>query len=256
MQIPVAVLDMDGTLHPGFLARTMVRELRTLPGADHAAANAALEHLRRYAAREISHEACARGFYAAYARALYGLRAPLLREAGVRAWQRERAALFPHARPLVAALRAHGLVTCLISGSPVEVIAPAATDLGVDRFWGAVPELCAGAATGRLLRGPALPGGKGAVLTELGREMTVDWAASLAVGDSSSDVETLEQVGLPLAFEPDPVLHRVARSRGWPVENRDTLLNAVHRLLDGPRPCVPRRDPQVTQRSRARTTES
>jgi len=239
MTVPVAVLDMDGTLLPGFLARTMVDELRALPGADLRAADAALDCLRRYQEREISHEECARDFYPAYAQALSGLHASLLRELGARSWQRHRDALFAHARPLVASLRAHGLMTCLLSGSPVEVIASAAADLGVDRFWGAVPELRAGIATGRLLAGPALPGGKRAVLDALARETPVDWPASFAVGDSSSDVEILERVGLPIAFEPDPVLRRAAVDRGWPVENRGTLLETVHRILDGTRQTAP-----------------
>ncbi|MFM9607541.1 HAD family hydrolase [Streptomyces niveiscabiei] len=235
MTVPVAVLDMDGTLVPGFLAGTLLRELRTLPGADHRAVNSALGVLRRYRDREISHETCARAFYPAYARALRDLPAPLLGELGARAWERHRATLFPYARPLVGLLRAHGLVTCLLSGSPAEAIAPAAADLGVDRFWGASAELCAGVATGRLLSGPALPGGKGAVLDGLDRHTPVDWAASFAIGDSASDVETLGRVALPVAFEPDPALRRVAADRGWPVADRDTVLDLAAVLLRGGR---------------------
>jgi len=235
MTVRIAILDMDGTLVSGFVAGTFVQELRTLPGADHAAVNEALDLLRRYRDREITHEACARGFYPAYGRALRGLSAPLLRELGVRAWKRHRDALFPHARPLVSLLRTHGLEICLISGSPAEALAPAAVDLGVDRFWGSTAELRGGVATGRLLCSPALPGGKRAILDGLGRETPVAWGASFAIGDSASDVEALGRVGLPLAFEPDPALRRVATGLAWPVADRDTVLDLVHVLLNGAR---------------------
>jgi phosphoserine phosphatase len=46
----------------------------------------------------------------------------------------------------------------------------------------------------------------------------VDLKASFFYTDSISDLPLLEQVGHPIAVNPDPRLRRIARSRGWPVE--------------------------------------
>jgi alcohol-forming fatty acyl-CoA reductase len=62
-----------------------------------------------------------------------------------------------------------------------------------------------GAARARWLRGPAAAAG-------------ADLRASYAYADSHSDLPLLAAVGNPAAVNPDVALYRVARRRGWPVE--------------------------------------
>lgn len=45
----------------------------------------------------------------------------------------------------------------------------------------------------------------------------VHWEKSKAYADSFSDLDLLEQVGHPVAVQPDEKLAQVARKRGWPV---------------------------------------
>jgi alcohol-forming fatty acyl-CoA reductase len=45
-----------------------------------------------------------------------------------------------------------------------------------------------------------------------------DLGASYAYADSHSDLPLLAAVGNPVAVNPDVALYRVARARGWPVE--------------------------------------
>ena len=49
-------------------------------------------------------------------------------------------------------------------------------------------------------------------------EHGVDLGASYFYTDSISDLPLLEQVGHPVAVNPDPRLRRLATRRGWPIQ--------------------------------------
>jgi phosphoserine phosphatase len=51
------------------------------------------------------------------------------------------------------------------------------------------------------------------------RALGVDLAASYAYGDSLSDLPMLEEVGTPVAVNPDSALRALARKRGWAIED-------------------------------------
>lgn len=155
-------------------------------------------------------------------------------------WRHNRDQLFPYASGLTDLVREQGVLSCLISGSPDEVIRLAAEDLGLDRWWGFTTATRAGVYTGDVLRAPAYRGGKTAVLTELSRELDIDWERSFAIGDSSADIEVLNMVGAPVAFEPDPQLRQVARRHGWTIANRDNALRHSRTLLSLTQPAPPR----------------
>ncbi|MGW0831906.1 HAD family hydrolase [Streptomyces prunicolor] len=225
MTTGLAVLDLDGTLLQGFLAATMADILVSVPGSDVPAARAALAAVDSYQARRIDHDECAARFHDTYARAVRGLSVSTLRDVGAEAWKRVRGQLFPHARELVVLLRAQGLSPCLLSGSPQEAVRCAAADLGMDRAWGlSLATDGGGRCTGQILRAPARRGAKGAVLREVTAALSVDWARSFAMGDSPSDIDVLDMVGRPVAYEPDPELLPIAVERGWTVTDRRTVL--------------------------------
>ncbi|MFI1524751.1 HAD family hydrolase [Kitasatospora cineracea] len=230
----LAVLDLDGTLLDGFLARHAAEALAAVPGRDPGPARAALEFLARYEARTITHDECAEGFYRCYGRAVAGLAAERLAALEASAWSTARHALFEHAKPLVALLHRRGLHTWLLSGSPGHAVAAAGRELGVHHASGAVVEVRDGLATGRVAGRPAARGGKSKLLDETAAAVAVDWEHSFAIGDSSSDAEVLHRVGAGIAFEPDPALAEAARAHGWTTADRHGLLAVCRALLEAP----------------------
>ena len=62
--------------------------------------------------------------------------------------------------------------------------------------------------------------GKGKVYwaEQYAREHGIDLSQSWFYTDSSSDLPLLERVGHPVAVNPDRRLRRIARQRGWPIE--------------------------------------
>ncbi len=148
-----------------------------------------------------------------------------------RGWDRERVArivretldqvvepiIFAEALDLIEQHQAAGRAVFLVSASPSEIVEPLGDYLGVDgtiasravvdadnRYTGAMAFYCYGPYKAEAMR-------------DLAREQQIDLAASYAYSDSYTDVPMLEVVGHPVAVNPDRVLNRLARERGWPV---------------------------------------
>lgn len=122
-------------------------------------------------------------------------------------------------RTLLDRHRQAGDTLVIITATNAFVTAPIAAHLGVPHLIATEPELRDGRYTGAVAGVPCFQGGK---VTRLRQ-----WLASQAGGgrledgyfysDSHNDLPLLEQVGHPVAVDPDPVLADHAQVRGWPI---------------------------------------
>lgn len=121
-----------------------------------------------------------------------------------------------------------GLETWLLTAAPQELAAMIAQGLGMTGAMGTVSEIDdAGFYTGQLA-GPLLHGPeKAKAVGRLADERDLDLEASHAYSDSKNDLPLLESVGHPHAVNPDPELRRIARSRGWPMQDLRTRRKAL-----------------------------
>jgi len=127
------------------------------------------------------------------------------------------------ARALVARHRAAGDELAIVTASNAFITAPIAAELGVPRLIATEAATdSAGRFTGEPLGVPSFREGKvqrvKAWLSEVhGERADASLAAAWFYSDSHNDLPLLERVGRPVAVNPDPVLARIARERGWPV---------------------------------------
>ncbi|WP_159011876.1 HAD family hydrolase [Streptomyces sp. NRRL F-5123] len=230
------MLDLDGTIHPGTVGAAVLRELVRVRAVRDNAAGAALAAVADRGAVRKSFRDTVETVYAHYTAAIDGLPHQVLEEAARRAWQECRAGVFPFVRPVLSAAARRGYVTAVVSGSPEEAVAQAASDLGIAHAYGARAETAEGRCRARLLRAPGRPGQKIRCLHDLGVRQPLDPARSIALGNSMSDAGLLAVVGHPIAFEPDAELAALARCHGWPVVDRTTAervcLDAMVRCHD------------------------
>jgi HAD superfamily hydrolase (TIGR01490 family) len=106
----------------------------------------------------------------------------------------------------------------IVSASPEEVVAPIARLLGVDEAIATRAELDdEGRYSGRTERYVYGPEKEVAILEVAARD-GLDLAASWAYSDSATDVPMLSAVGHPVAVNPDRELAKVAKEKGWDVE--------------------------------------
>ncbi|MCX5126204.1 HAD family phosphatase [Streptomyces sp. NBC_00347] len=233
----IAVLDLDGTLAEGSLAAPFVESLIAGGVCDPAAGRAALDAIAGYHDEDAdpegsaAHAPTAAAFYGHFARALEGADRTEVERAAEAAWPAARKRFLPFADELVRLLHAAGLRTVLISGSPYEIVRRAAAELGIGEAHGMRAEFRRGRCTGTLTTTPALPGGKRAALRSATKGGPVDRRSSFAIGNSPSDAEVFEQVGLAVAFEPDPVLRGWAMDRDWITADRGDVLAVCQDLI-------------------------
>jgi HAD superfamily hydrolase (TIGR01490 family) len=125
----------------------------------------------------------------------------------------------PGARGRIEKHRAEGHVLAILSTSPTYVTQPIAETLGIEEVMSTRFEVDGGHFTGRLI-GPACVGvGKVHWAEDLGARRQVDLGQSWFYTDSYTDMPMLERVGHRVVVNPDPRLKRIAKRRGWPVQD-------------------------------------
>ena len=133
----------------------------------------------------------------------------------------------PGAREKIEKHRAEGHVLAILSTSPCYITEPLAEVLGIEEVISTRFEIADGLFTGRLL-GPACVGkGKVHWAEDLGTRLQVDLSQSWFYTDSYTDMPMLERVGNRVVVNPDPRLRRMAKRRGWPVQDWRHPLSAA-----------------------------
>ena len=135
----------------------------------------------------------------------------------------------PEARRLLDLHRHAGRATYIVSASPVEIVEPLATTLGMTAGIGTRSVVVDGVYTGEL-DGPFCYGpGKVEAMIAIARWEGLDLAQCYAYSDSASDLPMLEAVGHPVAVNPDAALARHALIHGWPIVHFSQRTKAVIR---------------------------
>ncbi len=125
--------------------------------------------------------------------------------------------VFREAMDLIEQHRSEGRLVVIVSASPEEIVVPLARYLRADAVIASRALLDGeGRYTGTMAfyaYGPY----KAEALQGLATERGISLGDSYAYSDSYTDLPMLEAVGHPTAVNPDRVLQRLARERGWEV---------------------------------------
>ncbi|MBZ5712280.1 HAD family hydrolase [Nannocystis pusilla] len=227
----VAILDVDGTMHPRTIGLALLREVsqRGLGRGDAIAeVMTAVGQLR---AGSIDFPEMVARSTAAYGAALAGVEQAQLVALAQAIWQELRHELFGYVRPLIARLGDAGVTPYIVSSSPQEIVALLAADLGVADCHGSLFTVEAGRYTGACEFMPGAPGGKLTLLQKFAAARGAGLSRSIALGNGPGDLEVLAVVGRPLVFEAGPPLLTLAHDRGWPRVDRLNVLDYVDRAL-------------------------
>ena len=122
----------------------------------------------------------------------------------------------PESRSLIDMHHEAGRDCWIVSASPIEMVEPLATALGMEGAVATTSEVVDGHYTGRLDGPFVYGGGKVEAIEKLAAERGYDLRLSFAYSDSASDLPMMELVGHPVAVNPDRPLETVAQQRGWP----------------------------------------
>ncbi len=134
-------------------------------------------------------------------------------------WYRDvvRDYLVPQMVDLLEQHRAAGHELALLSSSTDYLARPLGRDLGVEHLLVTRLEVVDGRFTGRAVPPVCYGAGKVHWARQFAERNGIDLAQSFFYTDSVTDVPVLELVGHPRVVNPDRLLRRLARKRGWEV---------------------------------------
>jgi HAD superfamily hydrolase (TIGR01490 family) len=131
-----------------------------------------------------------------------------------------RAYLVPAMRERLEQHRAAGHELALLSSSTSYLATPLARDLDVEHLLVTRLEIVEGRFTGKPVAPVCYGPGKVHWARSFAAERGIDLSQSFFYTDSITDLPVLELVGHPRIVNPDRLLRRVARKRGWPIVER------------------------------------
>lgn len=148
----------------------------------------------------------------------------------------EKDKVYRFTRDLIPELKSNGYYLIAISGSPSYMVDKFAFHMGFDASFGAITAVRDGLFTNYYVqkdfktdhdvllgldqRRKLLNFSRKDLLLKkylASRSISVDWKNSIAAGDSGNDIPMLKLVGKPIAFNPDDVLVKTAKRKGWRV---------------------------------------
>lgn len=125
---------------------------------------------------------------------------------------RSEITLTPGARTLVRTLKKLGHHIALVSGGFEPVIAPLASELGIDHLRANNLEIADGKLTGALVGSVIDRAGKATALREFAAQHNVDLEQTIAIGDGANDLDMIAIAGMGIAFNAKPAVKAAADS--------------------------------------------
>jgi len=129
------------------------------------------------------------------------------------------ATILPQGREAVAFHRNEGHYVVLLTSSSPYLSEPIQLELGLDHVLCNRFEVADGIFTGQPILPMCFGAGKVLHARAWADKVGVDFGRSYFYTDSLTDLPMLEAVKYPRVINPDPRLRRVARRRGWPIED-------------------------------------
>lgn len=127
--------------------------------------------------------------------------------------------VYPESRALVEAHLKKGHTVALVSAATPYQVMPAARELGIDHVKCTHMEVVDGKFSGAVVKPTCYGMGKVLAADQVMAEVGAKPEDCFFYSDSDEDIQLLEHVGKPRPLNPNTALRRIARGRGWPVQD-------------------------------------
>lgn len=223
MSQPFAAFDIDGTLIRWQLYHAIADQLAKNGHIDKQSyktmKDARMAWKRRTQASFKDYEALV---IKTYEKVLASLSVEQFEDAVDAVFEEYKDQVYSYTRGLLTSLKAQGYLLFAISGSQDEIVKKIAGYYGFDDFVGTTYQRSGNNFTGAKT---VAASHKDKALEELVDKHSASYKASLAIGDSLSDVAMMELVEQPIAFNPESRLLRHAIAKDWKIviERKDAF---------------------------------
>lgn len=224
-----AVFDFDGTLIRWQLYHSVVDKLNKLGHIDPADFERLFTDRMSWKTRKSDDifRQYEKTLVGVYEKAIKGLSYDVFLQASQEVFDEHKDQVYTYTRSLLGRLKKQGYTLLAISGSQTEIVALVAKYWGFDDWTGSEFEVKDGRFTGRA---ELTYGNKRKILLDMIKKHSLDLTGSIAVGDSESDIDMLEMVENPIAFNPNKELLNYARKRKWNIviERKNVVYELNH----------------------------
>lgn len=220
---PLAIFDIDGTIFRSSLLIELQLDLVKY-GIFPSIAKKELENVYlAWLNRKGSYDKFINSVIASYGRRIKGCYAQDIKQVAQLVVKEHKQRVYRYTRDLIKQVRGKYLLVA-ISGSPLEIVKE------FNRYWKFNAVFATQYEinkekqyTGRVISTPI--GSKKQIVSDFVKENRLNFARSIGVGDSESDISFLGLVDRPIAFNPNTKLFKAARRSGWTVivERKDVV---------------------------------
>lgn len=226
---PFAVFDIDGTVIRWQLYHAIVDQLgkqNQLPAGIHEQIREA-RHTWKSRSHTSSFSEYEMTLIRVYHEALTNLSSAAYDRAVATVFETYKDQVYTYTRDLIRDLKTQGYLLFALSGSQQEIIQRLADYYGFDEAIGTRYEQANGHFTGNR---DAVYGHKAELLKGLLAKHHLSTKGSLAVGDTATDIDMLQLVERPIAFNPSRELFEHAQGAGWEivVERKNIIYHLEH----------------------------
>lgn len=226
MRMPkkLAIFDIDGTI---FRSSLVIELSHALVEAGIFPLQSQKEISKEYLAwldRKGSYEAYINKVVKIYIKYIAGKKFALVNRIAKQVINYQKDRVYRFTRDLIKKLKSQRYFLVAISGSPSYIVEKYARAIGFNLFFGTELEIKNGKFTGKIQSLDSAYN-KAKIVKDLARKHHADLKASVAVGDTESDVAMLKLVGKPIAFNPNLNLAKVAQNKKWQIalERKDVI---------------------------------
>jgi HAD superfamily hydrolase (TIGR01490 family) len=222
---PVAVFDIDGTIFRSSLLIELVEALVEkgifLPEVGETYAAAAEEWLNRSG----EYEPYIKKVVEAFAGNIKGHSYGEIADVAGEIIESKKSRTYRYTRDLIKELKSDGYFLLAISHSPKFIVDGFGYELGFDKTYGTFYETGASGSFTGTIADEHLIMNKSSILNRAVEKNGLSLMKSVGVGDTESDISMLDLVETPIAFNPNRVLYRHAKQKGWQVvvERKDVI---------------------------------
>lgn len=213
---PFAVFDIDGTLIRWQLYHAIADALAKTGSIDSKTYDSIRDARMLWKQRSgpESFKLYQQRLVEAYEKVLLNLSVKQFKEAVEAVFEEYKDQVYTYTRDLLKVLKAKKYLLFAISGSQTEIIIKIANYYGFDEYIGSTYLHKHGKFTGEVTFAFDK---KDTILRDMVAKHNASWDKSIAVGDSAIDINMLEAVEKPIAFNPERRLFEHARSKEWKI---------------------------------------
>ncbi len=219
----IAIFDIDGTIFRKNLAFELINELAWMRIFPKTVREELVDVYGNWLNHEGTYEAYRIKLVDLYEKNICGKNQEDIIEASKRVAQFNAKRVYIYAKKIIEEMRGD-YAMLMISGSPVEIVKEYSDIFKFDGYFGSVYEIGKNKIyTGKTVFEPTK--NKGLVVKQFAAENNISLAGSFGIGDTQSDASFLELVDLPVAFNPDSNLRKIAEEKKWKiiVEKKDVI---------------------------------